>query len=157
LDGALTKTVRVSVVIPTYNEVQSIGRVLADIPETVDEVLVVDSDSSDGTAAIEREGSQSLGGAAMAMKKEIFNMGMPWESGYGYSQAVKVGDTIYVSGQVDHDEAGKVLYPGDMERQMRQAYANDKRVLAHFGATMDNIVDEVFFVVERARPDRLCV
>ena len=48
----------------------------------------------------------------MAMKKEIFNMGMPWESGYGYSQAVKVGDTIYVSGQVDHDEAGKVLYPG---------------------------------------------
>jgi enamine deaminase RidA (YjgF/YER057c/UK114 family) len=38
----------------------------------------------------------------MAIKKEIFNMGMPWESGYGYSQAVKVGDTIYVSGQVDH-------------------------------------------------------
>src|SRR5262249_16125487 len=109
-----------------------------------DEVLVVDSDSTDGTAAIEREGSQSLGGAAMAMKKEIFNMGMPWESGYGYSQAVKVGDTIYVSGQVDHDEPGKVLYPGDMGRQMRQAYANDKRVLAHFGATMDNIVDEVF-------------
>ena len=34
----------------------------------------------------------------MAIKKEIFNMGMPWESGYGYSQAVKVGDTIYVSG-----------------------------------------------------------
>jgi hypothetical protein len=26
----------------------------------------------------------------MAIKKEIFNMGMPWESGYGYSQAVKV-------------------------------------------------------------------
>ena len=50
----------------------------------------------------------------MAIKKEIFNMGMPWESGYGYSQAVKVGDTIYVSGQVDHDEAGKVLYPGAM-------------------------------------------
>jgi 2-iminobutanoate/2-iminopropanoate deaminase len=84
----------------------------------------------------------------MAIKKEIFNMGMPWESGYGYSQAVKVGDTIYVSGQVDHDEAGKVLYPGAMERQMRQAYANVKRVLAHFGATMDNIVDEMLFVVD---------
>ena len=48
-------TVRVSVVIPTYNEAQSIGRVLADIPKMVEEVLVVDSDSSDGTAEIARE------------------------------------------------------------------------------------------------------
>jgi glycosyltransferase involved in cell wall biosynthesis len=47
--------VRVSVVIPTYNEAQSIGRVLADIPSTVNEVLVVDSDSSDGTPAIASE------------------------------------------------------------------------------------------------------
>jgi len=47
--------VRVSVVIPTYNEAQSIGRVLADIPPMVEEVLVVDSDSSDGTAALARE------------------------------------------------------------------------------------------------------
>ena len=46
---------RVSVVIPTFNEAKSIGRVLTDIPETVNEVLVVDSDSSDGTAAIARE------------------------------------------------------------------------------------------------------
>ena len=46
---------RISVVIPTYNEAQSIARVLSYIPETVEEVLVVDSDSSDGTAAIARE------------------------------------------------------------------------------------------------------
>ena len=46
---------RTSVVIPTYNEAQSIGRVLADIPGMVEEVLVVDSDSSDGTAAIAQE------------------------------------------------------------------------------------------------------
>src|SRR6266436_2796286 len=44
---------RVSVVIPTYNEAQSIGRVLADLPaELVTEVLVVDSNSTDGTAEI---------------------------------------------------------------------------------------------------------
>jgi len=47
--------VRVSVVIPTYNEAQSIRRVLADIPPIVEEVLVIDSDSSDRTAAIARE------------------------------------------------------------------------------------------------------
>jgi 2-iminobutanoate/2-iminopropanoate deaminase len=74
--------------------------------------------------------------------------GVPRESGYGYSQAVKVDDTIYVSGQVDHDETGKILNPGDMEGQMRQAYANVGRVLAHFGATMENVVDEILFVVD---------
>jgi len=45
--------VRVSVVIPTHNEAQSIGRVLADLPaDTVTEVLVVDSNSTDGTPEI---------------------------------------------------------------------------------------------------------
>lgn len=42
-----------SVVIPTHNEAQSIGRVLADLPaDLVTEVLVIDSNSSDGTAEI---------------------------------------------------------------------------------------------------------
>ena len=46
---------RVSVIIPTYNEAQAIGRVLADIPpDLVTEVIVVDSNSSDGTADVAR-------------------------------------------------------------------------------------------------------
>ena len=44
---------RVSVIIPTYNEAQAIGRVLADLPSGLaSEVIVVDSDSSDGTPEI---------------------------------------------------------------------------------------------------------
>ena len=58
------------------------------------------------------------------------------------TKAVKVDDTIYVSGQVDHDETGKPI-PERMEGQMRQAYGNVRRVLAHFGATMENVVDEI--------------
>ena len=47
------RPVRVSVIIPTYNEAQSIGRVLADLPaDIVTEVLVVDSNSTDGTPEI---------------------------------------------------------------------------------------------------------
>ena len=47
---------RVSVIIPTYNEAQSIGLVLADIPAgMVEQVLVVDSGSPDGTAQIARQ------------------------------------------------------------------------------------------------------
>jgi glycosyltransferase involved in cell wall biosynthesis len=48
--------VRISVIIPTYNEAQSIGLVLGDIPTgMVEQVLVVDSDSTDGTAQIARQ------------------------------------------------------------------------------------------------------
>ena len=44
---------RVSVIIPTYNEAQAIGRVLADLPSgLVTEVLVIDSGSRDGTPVI---------------------------------------------------------------------------------------------------------
>lgn len=47
---------RVSVVIPTHNEAQAIARVLADLPsELVTEVIVVDSNSEDGTREIAAE------------------------------------------------------------------------------------------------------
>ena len=46
---------RVSVVIPTHNEAQAIGRVLADLPANlVTEVIVVDSNSTDGTPDVAR-------------------------------------------------------------------------------------------------------
>ena len=84
----------------------------------------------------------------MTINKQVKSLGMPWEKEYGYAQAVKVGDTIYVSGQVSHDEAGKIVGVGDMEAQMRQAYANTKKVLAQYDTTMDNIVDEILFVTD---------
>lgn len=44
-----------SVIIPTHNEAQAIGRVLADLPsDLVTEVIVVDSDSTDGTPDLAR-------------------------------------------------------------------------------------------------------
>lgn len=47
---------RVSVIIPTYNEAQAIGRVLADLPSNlVTEVIVVDSNSTDGTPDLARK------------------------------------------------------------------------------------------------------
>ena len=73
---------------------------------------------------------------------------MPWEKEYGYAQAVKIGDTIYVSGQVSHDDDGNIVGQGDMEAQMRQAYANIQKLLAKYGTTMENIVDEIIFVTD---------
>jgi len=45
--------VRISVIIPTYNEAQAIGRVLGDLPrDAFTEIIVVDSNSTDGTPEI---------------------------------------------------------------------------------------------------------
>ncbi len=84
----------------------------------------------------------------MPIDKEAKSLNMPWEQEYGSSQAVKVGDTIYLSGQVSHDDEGNVLGEGDMEVQMRAAYANVGKVLAQFGAAMENVVDEILFVTD---------
>ncbi len=84
----------------------------------------------------------------MTIRKDAKSLGMPWENEYGYSQAVKVGDTIYLAGQVSHDDKGNVLGVGNMEVQMRAAYANIEKVLAQYGATMDNVVDEMLFVTD---------
>jgi enamine deaminase RidA (YjgF/YER057c/UK114 family) len=96
----------------------------------------------------------------MAINKEAKGLGMPWEADYGYAQAVKVSDTIYVSGQLSHDDKGNFVGPApvddqgrirdhsNMEIQMRQTYANAKKLLAQYGATLDNVVEEVLYVTD---------
>jgi enamine deaminase RidA (YjgF/YER057c/UK114 family) len=84
----------------------------------------------------------------MKINKEAKSLNMPWEKEYGYSQAVKVGDTIYLSGQISHDATGEIVGVGDVEAQMRQASANVAKVLAQYGAGMENVVDEILFVTD---------
>ncbi len=82
----------------------------------------------------------------MTIDKAAKFLGVAWEQEYNYAHAVKVGDTIYLSGQVSHDEKGDIVGINDMETQMQQAYANVQKVLAQYGAMMENVVDEVLFV-----------
>jgi len=49
---------------------------------------------------------------------------------------------------VSHDDKGNIVGRGDMETQMRQAYANIQKLLAQYGATLKNVVDEILFVTD---------
>ena len=84
----------------------------------------------------------------MSISKKAMSLGMPWEKEYGYAQALQVRDTIYIAGQVSHDDKANIVGRGDMELQMRQAYANIQKVLAKYKATLENVVDEVLFVTD---------
>lgn len=57
----------------------------------------------------------------------------------GYSHAVRVGNTIYVAGQVGWDEQRRVV-PGGFEAQAAQALENLKRVLEAAGASLRDVV-----------------
>jgi enamine deaminase RidA (YjgF/YER057c/UK114 family) len=83
----------------------------------------------------------------LTLLKDVKGFGLPWEESYGFAQAVKVGDTIYVSGQLGLDDQGNMIY-SNMETQMRQTYANAKKILSQFGATLENVVEEVLYVTD---------
>ena len=82
--------------------------------------------------------------------EEMANFGVPWEKSYGYSQAVRTGNMVFVSGQLSHDEQGNFVGEGDFEKQLRQAYANIKSLLGKFGLSLDSIVSETIYVTDIA-------
>ena len=70
----------------------------------------------------------------------------PYEQ-FFISQAMRVGDVIYVSGQASIDEQGNVV-DGDFETQARQSFENLSRVLAAGGSSLDNLVKVTIFVTD---------
>jgi enamine deaminase RidA (YjgF/YER057c/UK114 family) len=92
--------------------------------------------------------------------KEVAQFGVPWEKAYGYAQAVRVKNTIYVAGQLSHDDDGNFVGhasfdssgvatdTSNMELQMRTTYANAARILAKFGAGLQHVVEEVVYVID---------
>ena len=79
----------------------------------------------------------------MTIKKKVFRSG-PYAD--LFCQGVRVGETIYLAGQVGTDYNGDA--PEDLVAQMKHAYAHVQSVLAEYGATMDNVVDETWFVTD---------
>jgi reactive intermediate/imine deaminase len=57
-----------------------------------------------------------------------------------YSQAVRVGNTIWISGQIPLDPATKELVGGGFEAQARQVFANVAAIIKACGATFDDVV-----------------
>jgi reactive intermediate/imine deaminase len=65
-----------------------------------------------------------------------------------YSQAVRVGNTIWVSGQIPLDPKTKDLVKGDVEAQVRQVFDNLKAIVVAAGATLDDVVKATVFLVD---------
>ncbi|MFG2556625.1 RidA family protein [Streptomyces sp. NPDC048581] len=79
---------------------------------------------------------------------DAFNHDVPAESDFGYSQAIKSGELIHVSGQLALDEAGEFLHPEDFTAQLKQTHANLDKVLDHYGVTRNQVVSQTLYVVD---------
>lgn len=56
------------------------------------------------------------------------------------NHAMKVGNTVYVSGQIARDQDGNTVGKNDFSAQAEQVYSNVQAVLAGAGATMQDVV-----------------
>jgi reactive intermediate/imine deaminase len=57
-----------------------------------------------------------------------------------YSQAVRVGDTVYISGQIPLDPATGQMVAGDIDAEITRVFENIKAIATAAGATLSNAV-----------------
>ena len=67
-----------------------------------------------------------------------------------YSQAIRKGDTLYLSGQIGMVPATGELVSDDVKEQTAQALANMKAILAEAGATPVDVTKVTVFIVDMA-------
>jgi reactive intermediate/imine deaminase len=65
-----------------------------------------------------------------------------------YSQAVRAGDTVYLSGQVPFDPATMQLVSGDFETQLRRVFENLKAVAQAAGGSLADAVKFTIFLTD---------
>ena len=63
-----------------------------------------------------------------------------------YSNGVKVGDTIYVSGQVAWDASGSIVGKGDVGAQARQTFRNLRQVLQAAGGDLSSLMKMTTYI-----------
>lgn len=79
---------------------------------------------------------------------EYFLLRPEVEKAYGYSHAVKIGNSIKISGAVSMDNEGNPTAVGNLEQQMKNCYADLKKILNHYGCTFDDVVVENIFTTD---------
>jgi 2-iminobutanoate/2-iminopropanoate deaminase len=73
-------------------------------------------------------------------KVEFLNSGKVYPAGVPLSEAVRVGNTLYLSGQIGNRPGTLELVPGGIREEARQTMANIKTTLEANGYTMRDIV-----------------
>ncbi len=83
------------------------------------------------------------------MKRAITTEHAPQAIG-PYSQAVRVGEWLFLSGQIGLDPSSGELVPGGVVAEAQRVLENLRAVLAAAGATLDDVVRTTIYLVDLA-------
>ncbi len=84
------------------------------------------------------------------MKREIIETSRAPKAIGTYSQAVRVGDTVYISGQIPLEPATGELVKGTIEQETQRVMDNLRAVLAEAGGGFEHVVRCGIYLVDLA-------
>ena len=83
-------------------------------------------------------------------ERRLISSGGPFEAAIGYSRAVVVGDSCWVSGTTDAGPNGESLHPGDAGAQAGAVWQIIETALTSAGFTLDDVVRVRMYVTSMA-------
>jgi enamine deaminase RidA (YjgF/YER057c/UK114 family) len=80
-----------------------------------------------------------------------------WPGHYTFVPALRIGNTLYISGTTGTDDTGRITAPGDIEEQTRQIFRKFERLLRSVGGSCDDIVSTTDFFTTTQHYERTAV
>jgi reactive intermediate/imine deaminase len=84
------------------------------------------------------------------MDPEFLNTPQALERGLPFSEAVRVGDLLFLAGQIGDDRASGRPVPGGIQPEARQALEHIKAVLERNGSSLEDVVKCTVFLADIA-------
>ena len=85
------------------------------------------------------------------MSRKLVSSGSPYEGSIGFSRAVRIGNTIAVSGTAPIAADGTTAAPGNMHGQAKRCLEIIEKAITDAGGTLENVIRTRMYLTDAAR------